>query len=59
MQVKRASDDRVLWQGRATAQSGGNGPAGGYSVDTGRVLCGGSVFAAMGGLSFRRAAQPP
>lgn len=38
VQVRRASDDRVLWQGRATAQPGGNGPAGNYSVDTGRVL---------------------
>ncbi|WP_327587974.1 hypothetical protein OHA25_13950 [Nonomuraea sp. NBC_00507] len=46
VQVKRSSDGRVLWQGRAAAQSGGNGPAGSYSVDTGRVLCGGSSFKA-------------
>ncbi|MEU7834016.1 hypothetical protein [Nonomuraea sp. NPDC049129] len=45
VQVKRASDDRVLWQGRTTAQAGGNGPSGSYSLDTGRVLCGGSSFA--------------
>ncbi|WP_327587957.1 hypothetical protein OHA25_13865 [Nonomuraea sp. NBC_00507] len=46
VQVKRSSDGRVLWQGRAAAQSGGNGPAGSFSVDTGRVLCGGSSFKA-------------
>ncbi|MFF4127747.1 hypothetical protein ACFYYP_29825 [Microbispora rosea] len=45
IQVKHASDDRVLWQGRTTAQAGGKGPAGSYSVDTERVLCGGSSFA--------------
>ncbi|MFF5208021.1 hypothetical protein [Streptosporangium sp. NPDC000396] len=45
VRIVRSADGRVMWSGNTTAQAGGKGPGGNYSIDTERTVCQGGLFA--------------